>query len=57
MLMLGYKESTVPLLGVKGLRAETPITTLKNERPKFRGRKFMIKKTHKNKNLELSKNS
>ena len=25
MLMLGCKESTVPLLVVKGLRAETPI--------------------------------
>ena len=44
MLMLGCKESTVPLLVVKGLRAETPITTLKNERPKFRGRKFKMEK-------------
>ena len=35
MLMLRCKESTVPLLVVKGLRAETPITTLKNEDQNF----------------------
>ena len=57
MLMLGCKESTVPLLVVKGLRAETPITTLKKRDQNFVLENFKMEKTHKNKNLELSKNS